>query len=187
MNEKKEKKRKGRYSYLNDFKLNEQNEYEYRGNVYAVDLPGEQKKKLLRSVLFLLAECAGLILLAGIVPFEGLMNTFYVIIPYITEIGFAGFLISAVGTVYRNDELREYVYQKSAGRLGVYGPGLLGTSIVRLAASLLYLLINGIGKPLSAAIYFLITLLLIVLEIKAVQSVMALKYRLFREKKTENQ
>ena len=77
MSEKKEKKRKGRYSYLNDFRLNEQNEYEYQGNVYAVDLPGEQKKKLLRSVLILLAECAGLILMAGVVPFEGLsMSSF---------------------------------------------------------------------------------------------------------------
>ena len=189
MSEKKkeEKKRKGRYSYLNDFKLNEQNEYEYQGAVYALQLDEKEKSELFRKTLLMLSAVALLIILCGIIPFEGMMNSFYIIIPYVFEIGFGAFLINAVYTIYKNEELREYVYKKSAGRIGVYGPGLLGNSIIRLVGSLVFLLLKGSTRPLYGILYFLITVVLIFLEIRSVQKVMNLKYRTVKQKSADIQ
>ena len=111
------------------------------------------------------------------------MEAFYVIIPYIFEVGFAALLISAAYSIYSHDQLREYVYKKSAGRVGIYGPGLMGNSIIRLVSSSVFLLIKGVGRPLSAMIYYLVLALQIVLEIRAVQTLMRLKYRLVKERK----
>ena len=184
MTVKKPKKRKGRYSFLNDFKLNEANEYEYTGAVYELEGNIEEQKKTLKNTLMLLTGIALALLLAGIVPFEGMMEAFYVIIPYVFEVGFAALLISAAYGIYSHDQLREYVYKKSAGRVGIYGPGLMGNSIIRLVSSTVFLLIKGVGRPLSTMIYYLVLALQIVLEIRAVQTLMRLKYRLVKERKT---
>ena len=77
-----EKKYKGRRAYLNDFKKNEEGNYEYQGILYR--WMGE--KETLRKEKFLLWLIFGgmmtALIITGCLDAPGLMNSFFVILPF---------------------------------------------------------------------------------------------------------
>lgn len=185
MTEKKEKKRRGRYAYLNDYVKNDNDEYEYQGNVYAAEMDSEEKKTAYRRYLIILAVILLLLAISGSLPFEGLMKGFYVIIPFITEVGFTMLTIGAAYRIYSHDEFKEHVYKKSVLRIRSVGPGMMGSTIIRCVASLVYLLLNGIKTLWAVLVYFLLIAAIFILETQSVQPIMKTEYKLIRNRKPQ--
>ncbi len=177
MSNKKKKEYKGRYSYLNDFKLNEANEYQYYGNVFRCINKEEERNGILKSVLIFLVVDAAMILLAGCVPFAGMVGAVYVFIPFVLEIVFLGLLIYAYSLIRPQTDLREYVYNKSVKRVQFYGGALMGNHIFAFVTALIYIMIKGADPLLYSALYLLSKVVSFFCTKEAVQRLLRLEYK----------
>ena len=156
MSDKKDtKKRKGRYAYLNDFKLNDNNEYEYKGNIYELDINSEDKSTLTKKSIILLSALVIVAIASGCLPFKGMLGAFYVIVPYTFEVIFSLLLIPCIYTVIRKNILREYEYKKSIERIKPYAGVVMIDSVLGLFTSVIYVSINGIEPVIVSILYIL--------------------------------
>ena len=107
-----EKKRKGRRAYLSDFQKSISGEYIYTGAVYAYsDVSGKTRQQtmaglwLAGGVTFIAAA------IQGCIPAGGMLNCFYVLLPFAAELICA---CSAIWALVRlssgHDPIREYVF-----------------------------------------------------------------------------
>ncbi|MBO7698234.1 MAG: hypothetical protein J6S38_04260 [Erysipelotrichaceae bacterium] len=154
MSEKKERKHKGRYAYLNDFRLNENNEYVYEGKIYEIELDEDQKKRLIIGgslmQLLLMAFSIG----SGFIPFSGTSGTFYVVIPLAFEIIMILLQLPALYKIFTRDTLREYEYRKSYERLRPYYFVIAINAAIGFAGSLIFGRINGF-EPLMHSLPYI--------------------------------
>lgn len=159
MSENNEKQRKKWKAHLNDILVDDEGKYSYQGDYY--ELTGDAEyvnKRALLSVTIMM----GLLILAGMFPATGAMDTWYVLFPYAAAIVFSGFLtfytirwrFNGVG------RLREYVYRKTAQRLPAVSLGSLISAILTLLMEILHLSIFGMGKYPKGAIILIICVFL---------------------------
>lgn len=154
----KKRRKRGENSYLNDFHPNLAGEYIYDGALYACTADADARKALKRRLWI----CAALLLIAAVVsgsiPAPGMLNCFYVILPFILELIAAVTVAWAAVRLGRDwDAVREYVYERSVTVL----PGRAMAAAVCAAAGFLceiiYLAVSGHdGQPLYAALYLLL-------------------------------
>lgn len=131
--------RKNKREYLNDFVLNDNGEYEYKGIIYKIN--GELNIKYFVIRLLLVVSC---VIICGIIPFSGSMHAFYIIMPYIVEVGVLALLVYAFLTfIIRRKELRDYIYKKTVERFKPYSSFLMGNFGLSLICVGVYSLING--------------------------------------------
>lgn len=149
----KEKEKKGRHAYLNDFKLNENNEYEYRGAIYEPQFSDEEKKRIhiKGGILHLLLSAC--IILAGWIPYQGLAGSFYVVIPYAFEVIFIAWQYPHFFRCFFKDSLREYEYRKSAARIRPFYFVIVFNAALSMIAALLYGTFNGF-EPVSISLAY---------------------------------
>lgn len=111
-----EKKKKGRRSYLSDFTRDLSGTYIYVGDHYSY-IGNDFKRKL--ALLWLCLTGAAICTVSGgCIPSEAMKNSFYVIAPYIAEIGATGF---GMWYMFRlsieKKPIRAYVYESTVKRL----------------------------------------------------------------------
>ena len=157
--ENKEKKHKGRFAYLNDFKLNENNEYEYHGNVFKIELSNEEKKKLIIKCIGLHLLLMITILVGGFLPYEAMNGSFYVVVPYAFEFIFSLLILPKMFTVFTKSVLREYEYKKSVDKIRPYYYVIAINAALGFGSCLLYGFLEGFEPILITAIYALSKLL----------------------------
>lgn len=152
------KQRKYWNEHLTDMYLDEEGEYSYRGNYYSVKGDG---KGINRRALALALAIDALLILSGLFPATGAMETWYVIIPYALTIIFAGFTTYYVGRwTYRGPEkLREYIYKKTITRLPGAALGIAIASGITALAEIAHLFANGMGEYPKGAIILTICVL----------------------------
>jgi len=142
------KPRPHRRSYLESFTRNEDGSYTYKGVCYRRHQ--SYTPVILWSVITFAATVA-----SGILPYAPMMNTFYVILPFMGEVAAAGFLLWGVlRVVYHGDVLREYVYAKTAARVN---PLSITTAVFALAgaiADLVYLILHGFDADTLQTVLF---------------------------------
>lgn len=149
--------KKNKRAYLDDFVLNEQGKYEYKGIIYNVN--GSYNNKYL---LFRIVGIAICIVIAGIVPFSGSMHAFYIIFPYVFEVVLAALLVYAYVYFFSNiKQLREYIYQKSFERFKPYTSLLIGNCGLSFICTIVYSLFNGF--EIWAIVYVLLQILTFIL------------------------
>lgn len=149
-------KKKGFKAYLNDFKLNEQGKYIYSGALYGYG--GEKPLKRLKCEILLLsflpAACA---VLSGCIPAPGMINGFYVIIPWALEITAAFSLVwAAVKFAFAEMPLRGYIYQAT---LAAFKPRCIfncTACILEFISFCVFVIVNGSGGKTAAALGFLL-------------------------------
>ena len=151
--EKKEKKSRYRFSYLNDFKLNDNGEYEYQGPIFHCDLKDEERLALLKKAAIVHAGLLAVIPGSGFLPFEAMVGSFYVIVPYVFECFFSFFLIICLYTVWKKKELREYEYQRNAQRIGSSYLLICFNALIGLIGSSIYCLIRRPESILISLLY----------------------------------
>lgn len=117
MEEKKEKKRRGRRAYLNDFQVNVAGEYIYTGKVYRWG--SDRKGALLRMWTFGLGAMAAAVA-AGCIPGTGMEGAAWALLPYVVSLIAACTCVYAVGRLsFAGTEVREYVFQASVDQLPI--------------------------------------------------------------------
>lgn len=111
---KKEKKKKGRRAYLNDFQKNGAGGYVYKGDLYRYTAGEKQRKKDLLLLWVWYASAVIVAIAAGCLPAEGLGRSALVLLPYLVEVGGLAAVGWALCRITAGGELlRAYVYESS--------------------------------------------------------------------------
>lgn len=113
------KKKKGRWAYLEDFQKSLAGEYVYTGDYYAYQEQGKSRRQALAELWLLCIPLAAAALGAGCIP-DLWENRPYLILPYAAGLVAAASLLWGLwGLSTGGDPLRAYVYRKTVCRLPV--------------------------------------------------------------------
>lgn len=146
-------KKKRKYSYLNDIKLDENNNYVYQGAMYSCTLDSEERKKLILKMSVLAALMIILTIIAGVMPYEGLMGHAYIVLPYVAQAIFVVLTVSCLYAIYRKEHLREYEYEKSVLRIRPYLTIALISSVLSMINSVVNSVIHGFDPIVITCLY----------------------------------
>ena len=149
-----EKKRRGRRAYLDDYQALADGRIVYTGKVYSYAGSTDWKKELL--ALWLRAGSAGVcVIAAGTIPASGMMNTFYVIVPWVFSFIGAGSVIWALCRMtHHGEHLEEYVLKATVRALPVRTAFTAVCAAVAVLGQALCLILNGPGRALWADVCF---------------------------------
>lgn len=141
-------------SYLEDYQINEQGEYEFHGVLYRWEVP-EKRKEVIRRLWLFLTAAAVLMLAAGCIPAPGVNNMFYLLLPYAIGLGFCVWSAMALGRMSAEaDPMREHVFKTSAGRLPVTFLLAAMMGIICVIAEAVHLVLHtGEGKTLYGILF----------------------------------
>ena len=153
-----EKKYKGRRAYLNDFKKNEQGNYEYQGDLYYWKGEKESLKKEMMILWLIGIGMLAALVLAGCVDAPGAMNSFSVVLPYTISFVFG---ISTVWGLWRlfegGNPLRAYVYKASVEQIPIRCMGTVVCAMAVLVGEIIFLIRHfGEENPGKALLFLLL-------------------------------
>lgn len=130
-------------SYLNDFIKNADGDYIYNGMHYEWVSPQPRKNHLVK----LWAEAvtaAAMVIICGILPGQGMLNSFYVIIPYILEFCFTVLTLYALYRLTSGGiRLREYIYSAAVLKLPMRTYLIAINAAITFAAELVYVILHS--------------------------------------------
>ena len=153
-----EKKRRGRRAHLNDFYRDVSGNYIYTGTCYVCRAADGERAALLRRLWLLTAVMVVSVVTGGCIPAPGMGGSFYLLLPYMAEVGLTGSIVWAMTRWQaREYPMRAYVYKATVKAL----PGRCMAEAVLAgagaAAEVVYLLLSGAGgHGLMAALYLLL-------------------------------
>ena len=190
------KDRKYWNDHLSDIRLESSGQYSYQGAFYKVEeistrpdkqadvgkqadvdkqaQQGDLYKKFLIYTWIPIAISIIALILAGMFPATGAMNTWYVLIPYgasVVSIGFITYYMARLtkgmlSLEYRSgrDEgmVREYIYQKTWPRINPFTKALIVFTGITLFGEVFYLIKNGKGEYFGGAILLLMCMAIVV-------------------------
>lgn len=160
-------KKHGR-GYLRDFVRGSDGRYVYTGKTWYAD--PALRRRMLSKLWALQPGMLFAALLPGIRSTAGLLNTWYVILPYVFWLMSDFFLTYTLGTMtFGGNPLRDYVYERSAARYHFLAAlPLAGAALTALGQSV-FLLCGGSGE--GAAVCF------VCCAVQITASVLALRCR----------
>lgn len=156
--EKTEKKKKSSRAYLESFQKNQEGNYEYKGELYAWQGTGQDRRRELARLWGLCIALLGSLAGAGSVDAPGAINCAYVILPYVINL-IAG--ISVCWGLCRlsagGNPVRAYVWKASVEQI----PGRAAFACIcggaSLAGELIFVVRNGLeGKTGGFAVFLLL-------------------------------
>ena len=153
-----EKKRRGRRAHLNDFYRDVSGNYIYTGTCYVCTAAPQERTARLRRLWLLAAVMVVSVVTGGCIPAPGMGGSFYLLLPYMAEVGLTGSIVWAMTRWQaREYPMRAYVYKATVKAL----PGRCMAEAVLAgagaAAEVVYLLLSGAGgHGLVAALYLLL-------------------------------
>ncbi len=149
-----------RKEYLNDFKLNEEGKYEYKGILHELDEKeySFQKAKQLLTLIDLLILC--MFIIAGLVQAVGVMNAVYVTMPYV----FAFFAIAVltfkvIMLHFNRYPIRDYDFKATICKFNSYITIVMVLVLCTLIGELFYIIRYGIEMYLSGTIIFIVCMI----------------------------
>ena len=153
MKDQKPKKQRGRRAYLDQFERTASGEYIYTGRHYVYDDPGRSRRSTLISLWIPSVLLAACVIAQGCLPAEGMMNCFYVLLPFLGEVFAAGCLIKdLIGLSAAAEPLREYIYKENVLPLPRLAAAALIFAAMTLIGEGLYLLTHGVHTPTATVI-----------------------------------
>lgn len=149
-----EKKRRGRRAYLDDYQALADGRIVYTGKVYSYAGSTPWKKELF--ALWLRAGLSGVcVTAAGVIPASGMMNTFYVILPWVFSLIGAGSAMWALCRMtHHGEHMKEHVLRATAGALPVRAVFTAVCAAVAVLGQAVCLILNGPGRALWADVCF---------------------------------
>ena len=149
-----EKKRRGRRAYLDDYKALANGEIVYTGTMYSWSGSAPWNREM--AALWLRAGISGVCVTAcGLIPVSGMMNTFYVILPWLLTFIGAGSLIWALCRMtHHGERLKEHVFRATVGALPVRTAFTAVCAAAAVLGQAVSLIRNGPGGALWADICF---------------------------------
>ena len=149
--------RKKKRAYLDDFEKDLNGNYQYRGAHYHYK-GTKSRGRALAGLWVLCGGGAALVVAAGLVPGATAYAPFWLLLPYMAEVGLTGSIVWAMTRWQaREYPMRAYVYKATVKAL----PGRCMAEAVLAgagaAAEVVYLLLSGAGgHGLMAALYLLL-------------------------------
>jgi hypothetical protein len=155
--EKQKNKKSGRRVWLSQFEKNDADQYEYRGAIYTYDNKALSYGRWLARLWICGIVMAAAVLVNGCIPTPGMQNCVYVLLPYALQ------LIAAVSVCWAivrltagGAQLREYIYQATVEKLPMRTMLTVILAIAAAVGEVIFLIRNGAGDHLRAAICFLV-------------------------------
>ncbi|MGN0967658.1 MAG: hypothetical protein ACI4O3_00185 [Oscillospiraceae bacterium] len=138
------KPRKRRRSYLNDFQQTVTGEYIYSGKTYVFCGSPQERKKLLRRLIFLGCFMLAASVTSGCIGVPGMLNCFYVIVPYSAALLSAVSLVWGLVRMIRGGEtLRQYIYAASVKAFPSRAVCTMAFSLLAVLCEIVYVLLHG--------------------------------------------
>lgn len=145
-----------RWEYLNDYKKNESGKYEYTGAVYGFGGSDGERKKAYAVLYIILAVLAGATIGSGFVDGAGMINTFYVILPYIAEAACLFFLCwYQFKLLTKGDKVKEYVYKTTQPRIPYVDAIYAFFAIAGAICSLVFVITNGFNGGMFKCLLYI--------------------------------
>ncbi|MBQ9393722.1 MAG: hypothetical protein IJU18_07025 [Oscillospiraceae bacterium] len=150
-------KERGRRSHLNDFHMDVSGQYVYTGAMYHYDGPLSEKDFVTR-VTVLSAVMTVAVIAAGCLPTPAMLNSFYVILPFVGEVCCAMLSVWAtVRLLWHEPDLRSYVYRATVGSLPTKLLFTACFAILCAAAQVAFISLYGFrGAPALSLVPFLL-------------------------------
>lgn len=160
----KEKKTSNKKAYLRDFKINDAGEYEYKGSVYVLDETNITLKQVKTKVGIYACIVIACYVLCGFLKADGLINAFYVTLPFVF-----GFFVDCVLSykiftfIFGRYPVRSYEYKKTIDKYDGYLIAVVILAIATILGEAFYLVRNGIHLSLSQTIIFIVCDIVIII------------------------
>lgn len=142
--------------YLSYFVKNAAGEYIYTGKLYSLEGKKYGEFTAYLSVFSVFALISSIV--SGVIPVPGMLNSFYVIIPYILEISLTLSVVWAAARFIANKKpLREYVYDATVKALPVRALFAAIFSLAGIISETVFIILNGTGEKtlLCVCLYLL--------------------------------
>lgn len=144
-------------AYLNDFHPTADGSFVYAGTSLHWDPIGISRAKALFLFWGLALVQAAAAVVCGCIPAPGMLNCFWVILPYIASVTALFLLIWAlVRLTLSGDPLREYVHRATVQRFPVLTGACLASCALAGLAEAVYLLVYGAAGQAMQAVLFLL-------------------------------
>ena len=154
---KKEKKKKGRRAYLNDFQKNGAGGYVYKGDLYRYTAGEKQRKKDLLLLWVWYAFAVVFAIAAGCLPAEGLGRSAFVLLPYLVEVGGLAAVGWALCRITAGGELlRAYVYEATVLKIPRRAWVAMIGAAATLVGGIVYVASQGFCTNMAADLAFLL-------------------------------
>ena len=154
----KNKKKKGRRAYLDDFQTTVSGEMIYCGAYYGFQGSDRARRRFLLKLAAASAVAAVFSVLSGCVPAPGTLNCFYVLLPLLGSILSAvSVLWAAIRLIGGGETLREYVYTATVEELPLRTALCIGCAGLSILGELLFLLLNGAGGKVPGLLLLLLS------------------------------
>lgn len=146
-----------RKEYLNDFKLNEEGKYEYKGILHELDDKNMSFKKVKQILIMVDLLILCMFIIAGMVQAVGVMNAMYVTMPYVFSFFAIAVLTFKVIMLHFNHyPIRDYDYKATVEKFSFYITTIIVLIICTLIGELFYIIRYGIEMYLIGTIIFIL-------------------------------
>ncbi|MCM1038755.1 MAG: hypothetical protein NC434_05475 [Ruminococcus sp.] len=137
-----------RRGYLRDFEKKADGGYVYTGPTWRAE--NAARRRLLIRLWVLQAVMLSAALLPGFVTTAGLLNSFYVILPYVLWALSDIYLAYMLGNMtFGGNPLRDYVYKSSVARYTPWAMAALVGAALTAAGMLVFLIRGGSGEGVA--------------------------------------
>lgn len=167
-------------THLKEYKRDANGKYVYTGDIYRLEKDKKDIDKLIKKLWFIILIMFGLEIVAGAIPFKGMIGTYYLIIPYGIE------LIMVLGLLWANFyfsnaryELTSKQYKKSIERFKIDTIILMTLTVLSFILSIIYIIFNGFHNDvLFFSIYLIIKIVVCILSFYVYKSINALNFNI---------
>ena len=154
-----EKKLKGRYAFIKDYRQADDGSYEYVG-VYHEWADADDAAAYAHNVKVFMIVAIACLVVAGCVPAPGTFGAFYVVVPYLcAALGLALSVAALARLVREGTRVRDHIYEKSVPMLPAkLGIGLAGAFSCAMG-ELVHVIVVGAGDRLAFGLIFVVLML----------------------------
>ncbi len=141
--------------YLKDYKQGASGKYEYGGISYTFDGTPEERKKAYFTLAGIAVLLSASVIGSGLIDAAGMVNTFYVIVPFIGEVC-ALFAIwwNLSKLLMEGEKIRGYIFESVNNKVDPAALILVFFAVCGLAMSVIFQITNGFeGKMLKCFLY----------------------------------
>lgn len=150
-----------RKEYLKEYRQGDSGKYEYGGKYYTYSGSASERKKAYGALIMMTVLLTASVIGSGLIDAAGMVNTFYVIVPYIGEVcALFALWWSLSKLLMEGEKIRGYVFEKADYRIPPELIIMIVFSLVGLAMSAVFQIFNGFeGKMLKCIMYLLLKVL----------------------------
>ena len=147
-----------RKDYLKDYKQGASGKYEYGGISYTFDGTPEERKRAYAKLIGLTVLLTAFVMGSGMIDAAGMVNTFYVIVPFIGEVcALFALWWNLSKLLMEGEKIRGYIFETVNNRMEPATLILVFFAILGLVMSVVFQLTNGFEDKMLKCFLYLFT------------------------------